>query len=59
VVEDTDASIEAAADAMVKIERQIEADPKAHETYRPFYESCKSHYIALKAARAASDSQGA
>ena len=50
------ASIEKAAEAMVKVERQIEPDAKAHKTYRPFYESYKRHYAALKAARAASDS---
>jgi ribulose kinase len=34
-------TIEEAADAMVKIERQIEPDPKAHAAYRPFYQSYK------------------
>jgi ribulokinase len=49
-------SIEEAADAMVKIERQIDPDPKAHAAYHPFYQSYKSHYAALTAARAASES---
>jgi sugar (pentulose or hexulose) kinase len=52
------ASIEKAAEAMVKVERQIEPDPIAHAAYRPFYEADKRHYATLKAAREASVSYG-
>lgn len=41
------ASIEEAADAMVKTVRTIEPDPKRHSAYRPYYEAYRKAYTAL------------
>jgi ribulokinase len=42
------ATIEEAADAMVRVARRVEPNLGAHEAYRPFYDAYKAAYPALK-----------
>jgi len=43
--------VRAAVDRMVKVARVVEPDPSAHSAYRPFYESYKTTYAAVRSVR--------